>query len=556
MRTIASHVAMRSVALRRALASPPLRRLQLASLAHNTVEYAVIVALAVYAFDRGGAAAVGLITIVRTFPALLSGPVLSVAADRSSRSAVLTTGFAARAVTTGALAVAAGLESAAVAIYVLAAVDAMVASAFYPAYSALVPDLARSSSELATANAMASATENLGTILGPAAAAALLITGGPSAVFVAAAIIVAGGAVASSSLRSERRSLADRGHTASVVADLGAGLAAVRRNRGARAVMGSWALESVLIGMSEVFLVVIAFDLIGWGDSGVGWLNAVLGVGGLAGSIAMATLARHRPFGRYLAFGLAASGIAVVSAAAPLAAVILVAHVVLGVAAAQVDVAAMTLLQRTVPEDELGRVFGLFEGIYWGALGLGAAAASWTVVTFGLQAALVATGVIAAVLAVLLLPRLAKVDSAVDVPEERLALLRHVPIFAALPVPTQERLARRMAPRSVAAGADIIREGATDGTIYVVESGELVVHRSGTNVATLRRRDVFGEIAALRGVRRTATVTALSDVTLLRLDGAAFAQAVAGHAGATANTDSLVDRRIGQLRRIRSRTGR
>ncbi len=554
--SLLSHLGMRFSALRRGLASPAMRRVQAASLAHNCVEYAVIVALTVWAFDRGGAPAVGVVTVIRTVPALMYGPLLSVLADRRSRPAVLTGGFAARTATTLALATAVGAESPVAATYLFAALDAVVASMFYPTYGALVPELAASPSELATANAMASATENLGTILGPALAAGVLLITGPAAVFIGAAAVVAVAAALAATLRTDRKPAAQQGNAESFLRQFGRGVTAVRRNPGSAAVIGSWAFESVLVGVSEVLIVVVAFELIGWGESGVGWLNAVLGAGGLAGGIAMTSLAGHRPFGRYLAIGVALFGVGLAASSLPLVPIVLIAHVTVGIAAAQVDVAAMTLLQRTVPEHELGRVLGLFEGAYWGALGIGAALGSWMVVLMGLQPALVITGVAGALVGLGVLPRLHGVDGFVEVPETRLALLRRVPTFAALPVPTLERLARRVDEQAIPAGGEVIRKGAADDTIYVVASGELEVRDDGRLVATVGTADVVGEIAALRHVKRTATVTATSPAVLLSLDAAVFVQAVSGHGVAAAAVDTLVDRRIGQLRRLRGRTGR
>ncbi len=555
--SIVFHLKLRVASLRSGVADRNLRRLQLTSLAHNTVEYAVLVALSVYAFDIGGAAGVGVITVVRTLPALLSGPLVAVVTDRRSRSTVLAMGFLARTATAAALAYTISADSAATIVYVLAALDAVAASTFYPAYGALVPELARSASDLTTANALASATENLGTIIGPATAAAILLVAEPSWVFVVSATVLLGAAGLAGNLHSDRRPPSDRGTANAFVREFADGLKAIRRNPGTGLVIGTWAFESILVGVSEVLLVVVAFDLIDWGEAGVGWLNAVLGIGGLAGSIAMASLARNRPFGRYLALGVVVFGLGLAAnGLLPVSAAVLIAHFTIGVAGAQVDIAAMTLVQRTVPEDELGRVLGAFEGVYWGALGVGAALASWGVVAFGVQAALIGSGVIGAVAGLAVLVKLQQVDAMVDVPDLRLDTLRRSPMFSALPVPTLERIARRLTQRTVVAGTEIISEGAAGNAVFVVESGEVTVVHDGQLVTTLGAGDVIGEIALLRHVQRTATVRTLTDVELYELDGKAFVEAVSGHAAASAEVDTLVDCRIGQLRRIRARTGR
>ena len=74
---------------RDALATPDLRRLQLAAAAAGIGGWAFMVALAVHAYAVGGAAAVGLAALVRMVPAGLAAPLTGLAADRFSRRDVL-----------------------------------------------------------------------------------------------------------------------------------------------------------------------------------------------------------------------------------------------------------------------------------------------------------------------------------------------------------------------------------------------------------------------------------------------------------------------------------
>ncbi len=64
------------------------------------------------------------------------------------------------------------------------------------------------------------------------------------------------------------------------------------------------------------------------------------------------------------------------------------------------------------------------------------------------------------------------------------------------------------------AGDEVIRQGDLADTAYVVRSGTLEVLRSGKPVGTLGPGDFFGEVALMKGTRRTATVRCLTTCEL------------------------------------------
>lgn len=102
------------------------------------------------------------------------------------------------------------------------------------------------------------------------------------------------------------------------------------------------------------------------------------------------------------------------------------------------------------------------------------------------------------------------------------AVLGRVPILKILDPETREVLGRTAAPQSFAAGAEIVREGASGASLYVVLSGVLSVTRAGPSgrVRTLGRLvagDTFGEMSLLTGAPRSATVTAVTPVTLVEI---------------------------------------
>lgn len=79
------HLAERVEAVRTVLANRSLRHLEMAWAAFNVAEYAFVIALGILAFDRGGAAAVGLMALIRTLPAMAGGPMMAVLTDRLPR---------------------------------------------------------------------------------------------------------------------------------------------------------------------------------------------------------------------------------------------------------------------------------------------------------------------------------------------------------------------------------------------------------------------------------------------------------------------------------------
>jgi CRP-like cAMP-binding protein len=111
-----------------------------------------------------------------------------------------------------------------------------------------------------------------------------------------------------------------------------------------------------------------------------------------------------------------------------------------------------------------------------------------------------------------------------------------------------ERLASKLTPLELAAGAVLLREGEAGDRAYVIERGEVIVTLAGREVGRLRAGDLVGEIALLRSVPRTATVVAASDLRLLALDRAEFLVAATGAPDARSAADTLVDERLSQLR--------
>jgi CRP-like cAMP-binding protein len=101
--------------------------------------------------------------------------------------------------------------------------------------------------------------------------------------------------------------------------------------------------------------------------------------------------------------------------------------------------------------------------------------------------------------------------------------ISHVPLFASLSDDERARVAEKLNERHVEAGKHLSNEGGTGYFFFVIESGSVEVSHGDNVIATLGPGDFFGEAAILETLRRTATVTAVTDMTLLEMFGADLA---------------------------------
>ena len=155
-------------AFREAFSSKGLRRLQLALAGSVIGDWAFSIALAVYAYDAGGAKAVGLLALARWTLAAFAAPFLSVLADRYRRRSVMLASDSIRLLATAGAAVAVWTSAPAVIVYAAALIVTAVSTAFQPAQTALLPSLTSSPEQLTAANVVTSTIESVGTFLGPA----------------------------------------------------------------------------------------------------------------------------------------------------------------------------------------------------------------------------------------------------------------------------------------------------------------------------------------------------------------------------------------------------
>ena len=524
-----------------------LRYLELALGLNWAAENAYLVALSVYAYERGGATAVGLVGLIRMLPAGIVGLFGGVVSDRYRREWLLRLLYLGRAVLAGATALAVLSGAPVAVVFALAAVLNIFAVLLRPAAWALLPDLARTPEQLVACNVAASIFEGLAWLVGPAVAAVLINVADPWVAFVAVGVALLASFIYSARVKAAHivQQAPPERH---VMRETLAGVRTVTRDRNARLFFGLFAAQTTVRGALNVLVVVAAIEMLGLGEPGVGWLNSAYGVGGLVGAVAAMALVGRRRLAVPVGIGLILWGapIAIVGLwPNPIAALLLFG--IPGIGNAVLDVAGLTMLQRIIPNRVLGRVFGALEAQVFATVGLGSLLASGLVVWVGMRGAFIATGASLPILALLSWRRLRAIDDATVVPEAELALLRRVPMFATLPAVGLEHLAASMKPISVAARSEVFRKGDPGARFYVIAGGEARVSTGRTTTARLGPGDYFGEIALIRGVPRTATVTARSDLELLALESEPFLAAVSGNLLCADEADKVVVERCDMI---------
>lgn len=79
------------------------------------------------------------------------------------------------------------------------------------------------------------------------------------------------------------------------------------------------------------------------------------------------------------------------------------------------------------------------------------------------------------------------------------------------------------------AGEIIINEGDLGTSMYIVVNGQVRIFEGDKELAVHGTRAVFGELAALDPEPRAASVQAIEDCTLLRLDGESLYDLMSGN---------------------------
>ncbi len=510
-------------------------------------DLAAFTVASVYAYRAGGAGLVALLGLLRALPGALLVPLVTSGSDRVRRERLLIGSVVPRALLLAAAAAAMIGGGQGILVVVLVALEGGLASVFRQVQAALLPWLARTPDELTSANTAASVIQSAAMLGGPAIAAVLLATSTPQSAMLVACGLVAAGAVLLAGVRplASQAPVRAAGRLNQLKLDMVAGFEAGIWRRGALTLVVPAAVQTFARGVLNVLAVVIALDLFGLGSAGVGWLAAALGVGGLLAGPLAAKLVRGRRVARCFAGGVAGWGVPM----------ILLAFVharywpylmfgVIGAANVFDDAGVYSALQQVIPSRLMGRALGARRAVLLLSMGLGSAIAPLLIHAWGARGTLLATGLLLVVTAASFVPSLSAIDSRISAPGPDFALLRKVPFFGPLPFAIVEHLASELQSATYEPGEVIIREGEPGERFYLIASGLARAAKDGRQLSEMGTADSFGEIALLRRIPRTATVTAISRLEARILDRDEFLAAVTGNPESAENADEVVSTRL------------
>ena len=505
-------------------------------------EYSVWLAMLVYAYRHGGATVAGLIAVAQLVPAAVLAPFAAAVADRWSPVVLLAGGYLgqAAAMAATAAAVIAGVPLAAYAAAVLAAT---LVTTTRPAQATLIPSVAVTPGQLTAANVAVGWMEAVGIAASGLLAGVLIAAGGVAAVFA----VCAGLGVAAMLLVAQLRvpALAPSPERApAVLGDLRDSLRLTARRPRLRLMVGVLTADAVVVGALDLLIVILAISVLHRPQAWAGYLNFACGIGAVLAATASVALVGRRLGAPILGSALVVScALAVLAFGLGLAATVALLAVI-GASHSLLEIASRTLLQRSVPAHLLGRVFGVLEGMVMAGLALGALLVPLLVYLGGSRLALLGVAAVLPLAAAVGGRGLVTLDAEAPVPVVEIALLRSLPLFAELPAPAIEGLAVALEPVELPAGAVLIRQGEPGDAYYAIAAGELDVQQDGHLLRQCGRGDGVGEIALLRDVPRTATVTAHTPATVYRLNREQFLTAVLGHATTHRQAGRIIDQRL------------
>lgn len=527
------------------LANRPLTRLLGGEFVSAIGDWLYIVALLVVIYrESGDPLVLGLFGAARIVPYIVLSIPAGIAADRFDRRLILLVTDLARGVVMLAMAWVVATGGPVWTLVVLSIVASSFSTFFYPAIGAYVPNLTENERQLGPANSAWASLDNLGFVIGPMLGGLLVATGGVTFAFVinaATFLIIAAVLWRLPPSRNVRESkdpdlISAGGPDPTAAGGTVAATGRLTKLPSLGPLVGialTRFLDGVIFGGIGILTVILATDILQAGEAATGYLNAAIGVGGVAGALISGLLVLRRSLAMPLLGGAAAVAIgSLLLGFADVLVAAIVAIVFVSAGHLVLDVITTTLLQRVTTDAVRGRAVGAMMTIATVAEALGSLLLPVLVTGIGGVAVLggaAALMIVATGLGLVLIrPALTRPETPFEAIVRRVAPL---PLFVGASPAGLERVLGQLEPMPVTEGQTVIRQGEAADRFYIVASGSFDVDQLAADgtLQHLRRLGpdtAFGELGLLTGAPRSATVTAREDGVLLALAAPAFLELV------------------------------
>jgi DHA3 family macrolide efflux protein-like MFS transporter len=305
----------------------------------------------------GSAAAMGVMMISLTLPQLAFSLLAGVVVDRVDRKLVMIVSDLLRAV----LVLAFLTVRSAGQIYIFYIVGFLLSSVsvfFWPAKTAMIPRIVKGGDRLLSANALSQTVRVVGLLIGPALAGFAIGWFGTSVAFVADSLTYLVSAMAIITIRTSGSTADEERVSLSLVWHrLADGFSFTMRHSTLVGIVVTLLVALLGVGAIEVLFVPYLQGEFGVGPEGLGFVQTTQGLGMLVGSVLLGYLAARFRLTRIIAWSTSMLGFAV--ALCGLAGhflFIALCTFMAGLSLAPLNAALSTLMQRTVPDEKLGRV--------------------------------------------------------------------------------------------------------------------------------------------------------------------------------------------------------
>jgi Cyclic nucleotide-binding domain len=318
-------------------------------------------------------------------------------------------------------------------------------------------------------------------------------------------------------------------------------IATIRRSRPLRTLLLLNFARFATVGATSVLYLSLAKSA-GLGANRSGALSWAFGFGGLiAFFVRGVVLGRAKLAGPLLLFALLASAAwAVIGFTTRSAPTIIALVAISGLSGAMYSVIRLTLVQRLTPTGFGLRMSNVFQMTVTTGLASGAMI-GWASGTT--QRACFASALIFPLICAFAISGVMEIDGSATIPVTEIALLQRTSILQSMAPPAIEALARQCEPRSYPATTNVVVEGDLGTEVFVIVGGEADVYQSDQKIRRMTRDDMFGEIAVLSNGPRTATVRAVTQLDVLRIQQDDFVQVVGLHEQVGLDVQSLWNER-------------